>query len=67
MDGSQGSPRAGCGKARLASGGRRGAPEQRMQLGHIFLPHPRSCPGRTRGLGTKQGLVTVGRSVAAGP
>lgn len=67
MDGSQGSPRAGCGKARLASGSRRGAPEQRMQLGHIFLPHPRSCPGRTRGLGTKQGLVTVGRSVAAGP
>lgn len=67
VHGSQGSPPAAWGKARLVLGGRRGAPEQRMELGYIFFPHPRSCPGRTLGLGTKQGLITEGRSVASGP
>lgn len=53
VHGSQRSPPAVWGKARLVWGGRRGAPEQRMELGYIFFPHPRSCPGRTLGLGTK--------------
>lgn len=67
VDGSQGSLPAVRGKARVVSGGRWGAPEQRMELGYIFFPHPRSCPGRTLRLGTKQGLVTETRSVASGP
>lgn len=67
VDGSQGHlPGAGA-KAGLVSGARRWAPEQRMELGHVFLPHPRSCPGRTLGLGTKEGLVAEGRSVTPQP
>lgn len=66
VDGSKGRLPAVWGKARLVSGGRRGAPEQRVQLGYIFFPHPWSCPGGTLGLGTKQRLVTEGWSVASG-
>lgn len=67
VHGSQGSAPAARGEAGLALGGGRGAPEQRVELGYILLPHPRSCPGRALRLGTEQGLVTEGRSVASGP
>lgn len=67
VDGSKGCPPGMWGKARLVSRSRRGAPQQRMELGHIFFPHLWSCPGRTLGLGTEKGLVTEGWSMASGP
>lgn len=58
-------PGAG-GEAGLAARGRRRAPEQGVQLGHICSPHPQR-PVRLPGPGAEQGLVAVGRSAAPQP